>query len=150
MGDGARCDRQKGENHGPVNAGSEAHAEGEKNWKNNETGNSRCHEQKALMMAGRQADAEGENERNGRQPAHQSAQGVASLGALMGSLPQMLGEAQRATHLLAGMAASGGLRLDAQSTQAIAKHRARHEFWTRTALWTGAIALVALATLQVL
>ena len=79
-----------------------------------------------------------------------AAQGVASLGALMGSLPQMLGEAQRATHLLAGMAASGGLRLDAQSTQAIAKHRARHEFWTRTALWTGAIALVALATLQVL
>jgi ubiquinone biosynthesis protein len=79
-----------------------------------------------------------------------AAQGVASLGALMGSLPQMLGEAQRATHLLAGMAASGGLRLDAQSTQAIAKHRLAHEFWTRAALWTGAIALLALVVLQVL
>jgi ubiquinone biosynthesis protein len=79
-----------------------------------------------------------------------AAQGVASLGALMGSLPEMLGEAQRATHLLAGMAASGGLRLDAESTRAIAKARASHEYWSRAALWTGAIALLALVAFQVL
>ncbi|MDP4824165.1 MAG: hypothetical protein NWR47_09485, partial [Aestuariivirgaceae bacterium] len=70
--------------------------------------------------------------------------------ALMGSLPEMLGEAQRATHLLAGMAASGKFRLDAQAAPDNAKAREFHRFWSRAALWTGAMALVALAALQVL
>lgn len=79
-----------------------------------------------------------------------AAQGVASLGALMGSLPEMLSEAQRATHLLAEMAASGKLRLDAQAAPDNAKACESHRFWSRAALWTGAMALVALAALQVL
>lgn len=70
---------------------------------------------------------------------------VASFGALMGGLPEMLGEAQRATSLLAGMAASGGLRLDAETTQAFARAQSRETFWTRAAIWTGALSLVAIA-----
>jgi ubiquinone biosynthesis protein len=79
-----------------------------------------------------------------------AAQGAASLGRMVTSLPDILVEAQRATHLLAGMAQSGGLRLDAESTAAIAQARSPRDFWGRGALWTGALSLAVLALSQVL
>lgn len=78
-----------------------------------------------------------------------AAQGAASLGRLVTSLPEVLAEAQRATHLLADMAQSGGLRLDSHTTNAIAQARGRHDFWMRAGLWTAALSLLTLSIIQV-
>ena len=72
-------------------------------------------------------------------------EGALTLGRLAMTLPEMLGEAQKATHLLADMAASGGLRLDAETTEALAAAQARQGRPGRYALVAGAAALVVIA-----
>lgn len=77
-----------------------------------------------------------------------AAVGAASLGRLVGAIPELLAEAQKTAHVFAGMADSGGLRLDRETTEALAEAQARHGRWGRIALWVGAIALAVLALTQ--
>jgi ubiquinone biosynthesis protein len=74
-----------------------------------------------------------------------AAQGAASLGRLFTSLPEMLVEAQAATHMLADMATAGGIKLDRETTEALAAAQARHSRTSRYALVAGAVALIAIA-----
>jgi ubiquinone biosynthesis protein len=74
-----------------------------------------------------------------------AAEGAASLGRLFTTLPEMLGQAQAATHMLADMANSGGIRLDKETTEALAAAQARHSRTGRYALVAGAAALIAIA-----
>ena len=74
-----------------------------------------------------------------------AAEGAASIGRLFTTLPDVLSEAQRATHMLADMANSGGLRLDRETTEALAAAQARHSRLSRYALVAGALALIAIA-----
>ena len=74
-----------------------------------------------------------------------AAHGVASFGALMGNLPELFNEAQKATHLLARMVTDGGVRLDAETTHALAKARSRQNYWLIGASWVAAIALAVIA-----
>jgi ubiquinone biosynthesis protein len=73
------------------------------------------------------------------------AEGAASLGRLFTTLPEMLVEAQAATHMLADMANAGGIRLDKETTEALAAAQARHSRAGRYALIAGALALIAIA-----
>src|SRR6185503_17540197 len=54
-----------------------------------------------------------------------AAEGAAVIGRLIIELPEVLAEAQKATHMLADMANSGGLRLDRETTEALAFAQAR-------------------------
>jgi ubiquinone biosynthesis protein len=74
-----------------------------------------------------------------------AAEGAASLGRLFVTLPEMLGQAQAATHMLADMATAGGIRLDKETTEALAAAQARHSRAGRYALIAGAVALIAIA-----
>ena len=74
-----------------------------------------------------------------------AAEGAASLGRLFTALPEMLGQAQAATHMLADMATAGGIRLDKETTEALAAAQARHSRAGRYALIAGAAALIAIA-----
>jgi ubiquinone biosynthesis protein len=72
-----------------------------------------------------------------------------TLGRLVSSFPEVLTEAQRAAHLLSDMAQAGGIRLDPQTTQALARAQTEEGRRTRIALWIGAVALAVLALAQV-
>jgi ubiquinone biosynthesis protein len=74
-----------------------------------------------------------------------AAEGAASLGRLFTTLPEMLVEAQAATHMLADMATAGGIKLDRETTEALAAAQARHSRTGRYALVAGAVALIAIA-----
>jgi ubiquinone biosynthesis protein len=70
---------------------------------------------------------------------------ISSLGHMATSLPAMFDEAQKATAMLADMAQSGGLKLDKETTEDLAKAQSRHGRLHRFALVAGAAALVAIA-----
>jgi len=74
-----------------------------------------------------------------------AAEGAASLGRLFTTLPEMLGQAQAATTMLADMANAGGIKLDKATTEALAAAQARHSRAGRYALVAGAAALIAIA-----
>jgi ubiquinone biosynthesis protein len=74
-----------------------------------------------------------------------AAEGAMAIGRLMTTLPEVLAEAQKATHMLADMANSGGLRLDRETTDQLAAAQARHSRVTRLALVAGAAALIVIA-----
>jgi ubiquinone biosynthesis protein len=74
-----------------------------------------------------------------------AAEGAASLGRLFTTLPEMLGQAQAATTMLADMANAGGIKLDKATTEALAAAQARHSRAGRYALIAGAAALIAIA-----
>lgn len=74
-----------------------------------------------------------------------AAEGAASLGRLFTTLPEMLGQAQAATTMLADMANAGGIKLDKETTEALAAAQARHSRAGRYALVAGALALIAIA-----
>jgi ubiquinone biosynthesis protein len=76
-----------------------------------------------------------------------AAEGAQAFARLLGALPEVLGEAQHAAQMLSRMAERGGIRLDSESTEALAEAQARHNRSGRIALWTGALALVVLAAL---
>jgi ubiquinone biosynthesis protein len=74
-----------------------------------------------------------------------AAEGAVTLGRVFATLPDVLSEAQRATHMLAEMAGSGGLRLDRETTEALADAQARRGRTTRGAMVAAALALVVIA-----
>ncbi len=77
-----------------------------------------------------------------------AAEGAMTLGKLAAAFPEVLAEAQRTAHMLSGMAESGGIRLDAQTTQALAEAQASTASISRAALWLAALALAAIALAQ--
>jgi len=68
-----------------------------------------------------------------------------SFGRMFSGLPAMLEDAKRATLMLSDMAASGGLRLDRETTEQLARAEARHARWTRVWLAVGAVSLAVIA-----
>ena len=74
-----------------------------------------------------------------------AADGALILSKVMGDLPEVLAEAGRTAHMLGEMASQGGLRLDAETTEALAAAQARHNWPTRAAIWVGATALAVIA-----
>ena len=68
-----------------------------------------------------------------------------SFGKLIFSLPAMLDDAQRATALLAGMAQTGGLKLDAETTAELARKQDKYGWLVRASLVVGAISLAVIA-----
>jgi ubiquinone biosynthesis protein len=78
-----------------------------------------------------------------------AAESALSLGRLVTSFPEVLTEAQRAAHILSDMAQSGGIRLDPETTEALARAQAEEGRRNRIALWIGAVALAVLALTQI-
>ena len=78
-------------------------------------------------------------------PLGKIEEATGSLGKLMFGLPAMLGEAQRATSLLAEMAQNGGLRLDAETTGQLALAQGRDGWIVRLSLVVAAISLAVIA-----
>ncbi|MGI9464015.1 MAG: AarF/UbiB family protein, partial [Aestuariivirgaceae bacterium] len=78
-----------------------------------------------------------------------AAEGAATLGELVGALPEVMAKAQRTAHMLSNMADSGGIRLDKETTEALAEAQSRRNGGGRMALWLGAAALVVIALTQV-
>jgi ubiquinone biosynthesis protein len=73
-----------------------------------------------------------------------AGEGAATLGKILSDVPGLIAEAERAASGLAEMARSG-LRLDEETVKLLADENARRDFWSRAALWVGALSLVALA-----
>ncbi len=80
----------------------------------------------------------------------EASEGAASLGRFVTDLPELLGQAGQAAHILGDMASSGGLKLDSETTRQLARAQANESRSTRTAIWIGAGALVILALAQLL
>jgi ubiquinone biosynthesis protein len=78
-------------------------------------------------------------------PAGKLEEAAGSLGQLFTGFPGMLEDAKRATGMLSDMAATGGLRLDRETTEQLALSQSRHARWTRVWLALGAISLAAIA-----
>jgi ubiquinone biosynthesis protein len=78
-------------------------------------------------------------------PAGRLEQAAGSLGRILGELPGMLEDARRATEMLSGMAATGGLRLDPATTELLARAQSRHTRWTRIWLAVAAVSLAVIA-----
>ena len=71
--------------------------------------------------------------------------GVTSLGRMAMTLPGMLDDAQKATAMLADMARSGGLRLDRQTADELARAESGSSRITRYSIIVAAAALVVIA-----
>ena len=78
-------------------------------------------------------------------PVGRIEEAAGSLGGLFTGLPAMLEDAKRATAMLSDMAATGGLRLDHDTTEQLARAQSRHARWTRFWLALGAISLAVIA-----
>jgi len=74
----------------------------------------------------------------------EAGEGAGTLGKVFAEVPRVLAQAERTALALAEMA-NGGLRLDDDTVERLAAAQAHHNRWTRWALWTGALALVAIA-----
>ena len=79
----------------------------------------------------------------------EAAEGALSLGRMVTAFPEVLSEAQKAAHMLSEMTRAGGVKLDRESTEALARAQARHDRPTRMALWIAAGAMLALLAWQV-
>jgi ubiquinone biosynthesis protein len=79
----------------------------------------------------------------------EAAEGALSLGRMVTSFPEVLSDAQKAAHMLSEMTRAGGVKLDPESTNALARAQARHDRPTRVALWIAAAAILALIAWQV-
>lgn len=78
-------------------------------------------------------------------PVGKAEDAVTSLGRITFGLPAMLYEAQQATTALASMANGGGIRLDAETTEQLARAQRRYGWINRLSLAVGAVALVVIA-----
>ena len=78
-----------------------------------------------------------------------AGEGAASVGRFMADLPELLAGAGQAAHMLSDMADSGGIRLDRQTTEQLARAQADQNRSQRIALWAVAAALAVLALTQV-
>src|SRR5712675_3249869 len=73
-----------------------------------------------------------------------AGEGAEVLGKVMAEVPRLLEQAERTALALADMA-RGGFKLDDDTVERLAAAQTHHARWTRWALWTGALALVAMA-----
>ena len=78
------------------------------------------------------------------------AEGAIAIGKVATGLPEVIDEARRTAHMLAGMAERGGLGLDERTTQALAKAQSRQGRSGRIALWVAAISLAVIALAQLM
>ena len=74
----------------------------------------------------------------------EAGEGAGTLGKVLSEVPRVLAQAERTALALADMA-RGGLKLDDETVERLAAAQAHQNRWTRRALWTGALALVAIA-----
>jgi len=79
-----------------------------------------------------------------RGAVRKAGEGATTLARVLAEVPSMLAEAERASVGLAAMARDG-LRLDPDTVESIARASARHDRWTRVAIWIGAASLAVLA-----
>ena len=78
-----------------------------------------------------------------------AGEGAASVGRFMAELPELLAGAGQAAHMLGDMAHGGGIRLDAHTTEQLARAQGRQNRSNRLALWVVAAALMVLALTQI-
>jgi ubiquinone biosynthesis protein len=74
----------------------------------------------------------------------EAGEGAELFGKVLAEVPRLLERAEGTAVALAEMARSG-VRLDDETVERLAAAQARHNRWTRLALWTGALALAAIA-----
>jgi ubiquinone biosynthesis protein len=74
----------------------------------------------------------------------EAGEGAELFGKVLAEVPRLLERAEGTAAALAEMA-RGGLRLDDETVERLAAAQSRHNRWTRRALWTAALALVAMA-----
>ena len=74
----------------------------------------------------------------------EAREGADTLGTVLGDLPLVLLQAEKAAGAFSQMARNG-LRLDDETVKRLAEENARKDRWARIALWVGAIALAAIA-----
>jgi ubiquinone biosynthesis protein len=74
----------------------------------------------------------------------QAAEGAASVGRFVGDLPKLLLQAEHTADAFMAMV-DDGLRLDDESVARLAEAQAHRDRWSRTGIWVGAGALVAIA-----
>jgi ubiquinone biosynthesis protein len=70
--------------------------------------------------------------------------GAETLGRVLGEMPRLLEQAERAALALADTARDG-FRLDQDTLERLAAAEARKDRWGRWALWVGALALMGIA-----
>ncbi len=78
-----------------------------------------------------------------------AAEGAASLGRFAAAFPEFLQEMRRGVHIVSDIANKGGIGLDRQTTQALAKAQASQGRFGRMALWIGAVSLAVIAIAQI-
>jgi len=78
-------------------------------------------------------------------PAGRLEEATGSFTRLLTGLPAVLEDAKRATEMLSGMARTGGLRLDRETAEQLARAQGRHAGWTRLWLAFAAISLAVIA-----
>ncbi len=74
----------------------------------------------------------------------QAAESAASVGRFVGDLPRLLLQAERTVDAFGAMV-EDGLHLDDRSVERLAEAQAHKDRWSRTGIWVGAAALVAIA-----
>jgi ubiquinone biosynthesis protein len=83
-------------------------------------------------------------------PAGKLEDAANSIGRIISGLPQMLTETQRASTVLARMTSDGGLRLDAETIEQIARAQVRNRRLERILLFAGSVALVVIAVRMII
>jgi ubiquinone biosynthesis protein len=78
-------------------------------------------------------------------PAGRIEDATGSLARVLGGLPAVLDDARRATEMLSDMARTGGLRLDRETAEQLARAQGRNAGWTRFWLAIGATSLAVIA-----
>ncbi|MGI9479515.1 MAG: 2-polyprenylphenol 6-hydroxylase [Hyphomicrobiaceae bacterium] len=73
-----------------------------------------------------------------------AGEGAGAIGRLIGEVPRLIAQTERAGQSLASMA-ENGVRLDDETIRRIAKEERRQGNWSRAALWVIAAAIVVLA-----
>ena len=73
-----------------------------------------------------------------------AGEGAGAIGRLIGEVPRLIAQTERAGQSLASMA-ENGVRLDDETIRRIAKEERRQGIWSRAALWVIAAAIVVLA-----
>ncbi|MET0301897.1 MAG: 2-polyprenylphenol 6-hydroxylase [Methyloceanibacter sp.] len=73
-----------------------------------------------------------------------AAQGVATVGRLVGDIPKFLGQAERTAEALSAMAEEG-FRLDDHTVERLAEAQGRQNRASRIGIWVGALALAVIA-----
>ena len=78
-----------------------------------------------------------------------AGEGAGALGRLIGEMPRLITQTERAGQSLASMAEKG-VRLDDETIRRIAAEERRQGFWGRAALWLIAGSVAALAVISLM